>query len=118
MTLTEITGEYSIIGSNQDETSTEYTGILKLNLNEDLKVEAEWSIDGDQKLFGLGFFKNNVLVIKFHYVGDDNEKYKGVVVYKVLTPDILHGFWSEKLENQKYLGEERCFRIKDSIGKC
>jgi len=118
MSISEIIGEYSIIGSNQDQSSTEYTGILYLKLNEVLKVEAEWTINGDQKQYGLGFFKNNILVINFHYLGDDDKKYKGVVVYKVLTKDILEGFWSEKHGDQNYLGEERCFRIKNSISKC
>lgn len=114
MHISELIGEYSIIGSNQDVSSAEYSGTLKLKLNSDSKIVAEWTINEDQKQFGLGFFKNNVLVINFYYIGDDDKKYKGIVVYKVLTPDILHGFWSEKLENQKYLGEERCFRIKNN----
>ena len=118
MTISEIAGEYSVIGTNQDDSSIEYTGILILTLNDNLKIDAEWTINGDQKQFGFGFFKNDMLVINFYYLGEDGNKYKGVAAYKVLTTDILEGFWSEKHGNQKYLGEERCFRIKNSIGKC
>ena len=40
--------------------------------------------------------------------------YKGVVVYKCISKDILDGFWSEKHANPLYLGKERCFRIKEN----
>ena len=37
--------------------------------------------------------------------------FKGVVVYKCITKDVLDGFWSEKHGNPLYLGAERCFRV-------
>lgn len=52
-------------------------------------------------------------MINFQYLGEDNETYKGVVVYKFLTIDILEGFWSEEFGDPKFLGEKRCFRVKE-----
>jgi hypothetical protein len=60
---------------------------------------------------GTGFFKDHILVINFRYKGDKNKLYKGVVVYKCLSKDLLEGFWSEKHGDPFYLGTERCFRI-------
>nr|WP_321222429.1 hypothetical protein [uncultured Psychroserpens sp.] len=51
------------------------------------------------------------MVINFNNKGDDAIVYKGVVVYKCMTKDVLEGFWSEKHGNPLFLGTERCFRI-------
>lgn len=112
MDVTDLIGEYTLTGTNQDSEATKYKGILKLSLNENSKIIAEWTINNVQKQYGKGFFKNNILVINFYYLDENNKKYKGVVVYHFLTKDILDGFWSEKHANQKYLGIEQCFRIK------
>ena len=50
-------------------------------------------------------------------MGEDNTLYKGVVVYRCITKDILDGFWSEKHGNSLCLGEERCFRVNDEQNK-
>ena len=113
MKIQDITGTFSIIGSNQDESNIEYYGTLTLTLDANNRIIAQWLINGDQLQNGTGFFKDNILVINFNYKGDDKQLYKGVIVYKCLTPDILEGFWSEKYGDPLCLGEERCFRIKD-----
>lgn len=112
MIINDIIGHYSIIGGNQDETKTSYTGTLHLTLDIHQKIVAKWVINNEQEQLGTGFFKDNILVINFNYLGDDNNTYKGVVVYRCISKDILDGFWSEKHGNPLYLGEERCFRVK------
>ena len=72
---------------------------------------ANWLINENQTQSGTGFFKDNILVINFNYLGDNNLTYKGVVVYRCITNDILDGFWSEKHGDPRFLGEERCFKI-------
>lgn len=111
MTLTELTGQYNITGSNQDAEGAAYTGTLELTLDKNNRITAKWFILTDQVQLGTGFFKDNILVINFNYKGDNDTLYKGVVVYKCLTKDLLEGFWSEKHGNPLYLGEERCFRM-------
>ncbi|SIR33609.1 hypothetical protein [Maribacter ulvicola] len=115
MSIEDLVGEYNIIGSNQDAESFTYKGTLLLTLNSNQRIEAKWTINPDQEQYGTGFFKNNILVINFKYQGDDNQTYKGVVVYQCINRDILDGFWSEKHGNPLYLGEERCFRVKTNI---
>jgi hypothetical protein len=56
-------------------------------------------------------FRDNILVINFNYEGEDHAIYKGVAVYRCITPDLLDGFWSEKHGNPLHLGTERCMRI-------
>lgn len=112
MKIHELLGKYSIIGTNQEESDSTYKGILTLTLNTDTSIIAKWLINGDQIQKGTGFFKDNILVINFNYVGEDKQTYKGVVVYKCLSKDILEGFWSEKHGDPLYLGTERCSRIK------
>ncbi|CAZ97963.1 hypothetical protein Q4603_03075 [Zobellia galactanivorans] len=111
MTVQDLVGEYSIIGSNQDAEPHSYKGKLVLSLDRNARIVAKWTIGAKQEQAGTGFFKNNILVINFRYVGEDQNIYKGVAVYQCISKDILDGFWSEKYGDPLYLGEERCFRI-------
>ena len=114
MTTKDILGDYKILGSNQNDSEETYKGTLSLKLDSKNQIIAKWLINKSQQQFGIGFFKNNILVVNFHYQGDENTIYKGTVVYKCLTKDILEGFWSEEFGNPKFLGSENCFRIKDN----
>jgi len=115
MTTEDLVGEYSIIGSNQDDSDGNYKGTLALTLDENSRIVAKWLIENEQEQFGTGFFKDNILVINFQYMGENNQNFYGTVVYRCLTKDILEGFWSEEYGNPKYLGSERCFRIKKDV---
>lgn len=112
MKIKDILGTFSIIGTNQDNTGETYKGRLSIGLYEG-KIGAKWMINKKQEQFGVGFFKNNILVINFHYNDGEEEINFGTVVYKCLTKDILEGFWSEDLGDPKFLGSENCFRIKN-----
>ncbi|OXA95198.1 hypothetical protein [Flavobacterium hercynium] len=115
MIVQDLIGNYSISGSNQDETNhATYKGVLSLSLDENNRIIAQWLINNTQQQKGYGFFKDNILVINFSYKGDENKTYKGVAVYKCITKDILEGFWSEKHGNPLYLGTEHCLRMKSS----
>ncbi|WP_159024207.1 hypothetical protein [Formosa sp. L2A11] len=111
MTVEDLVGTFSVSGTNQEDGGHEYRGTLKLWLDKDYRVGAKWLINNEQEQFGTGFFKDNILVINFYYLGENNEKFKGVVVYRALTANLLDGFWSEKHGDPLYLGEERCFRV-------
>ncbi|NRR92765.1 hypothetical protein HSX10_14415 [Winogradskyella undariae] len=111
MNVKDLVGQFEIIGNNQDEEGGTYKGILKLSLDLNNRIIAKWNINNNQIQLGTGFFNENILVINFNYKGDDGNIYKGVVVYKCMTKDLLDGFWSEKHGDQLYLGKERCFRI-------
>lgn len=115
MTIQKLIGEYTIIGTNQDESNNTYKGILTLTLDTDNQIVAKWKIHADQEQMGTGFFKDNILVINFQYIGEDSSTYKGVVVYKCITKNILDGFWSEEMGDPKYLGTEQCFKIKEEV---
>ncbi len=110
---TDLIGDFTIIGSNQDETDITYKGILSLTLDNNNRIIAKWIINKTQKQFGTGFFKDNILVINFNYQGEDYNTYNGTVVYRCISNDVLDGFWSEEYGNPKYLGLERCYRIKN-----
>lgn len=114
MTVQDLAGTYSIKGSNQEESDQfSYQGILTLSVDENNCIIAQWMI-GDHIQNGTGFYKNQILVLNFHYEGDDHNIYKGVAVYRCLSKDILDGFWSEKHGNPLYLGSEYCVRVKSS----
>ncbi|CAL2079911.1 hypothetical protein [Tenacibaculum sp. 190524A02b] len=112
--IEDLVGTFNLIGSNQNADNNTYKGTLTLALDENKRINAHWLINGNQEQHGTGFYKDAILVINFNYLGDDNETYKGVVVYKCLTKDILDGFWSEKHGNPMFLGEEKCFRVKSN----
>ena len=113
MKIEDLVGRFQILGSNQDGTEKSYQGTLELALDENNKIDARWLINRSQQQFGTGFFKDNILVINFQYQGDENTIYKGVAVYRCISKDILDGFWSEEYGNPLFLGEERCFRLKE-----
>lgn len=114
MIVEDLVGKYNIIGNNQDVEKHTYKGVLSLALDDNKRIIAKWLINNEQEQLGTGFFKNNILVINFNYKGSDKNIYKGVVVYKCISKDILEGFWSEKHGNPLYLGEEHCFKIKEN----
>jgi len=117
MTILDLVGTYTIIGKNQEETDLNYTGTLTLSVDANNRIEAKWLINKEQEQVGTGFFKDQILVINFNYQGEDKYLYKGIVVYRCISKDILDGFWSEKHGNPLYLGEERCFRLKEEQEK-
>jgi hypothetical protein len=115
MNIEDLVGQFQILGSNQDETEKTYKGTLDLALDANNRIVAKWLIHKSQEQFGTGFFKDNILVINFNYQGDENTIYKGVAVYRCISKDVLDGFWSEKYGIPKFLGEERCFRLKEAV---
>lgn len=115
MTIEDLTGNFNIIGTNQDAEDNNYKGTLSLSLDKNKRIDAKWFINNEQIQSGNGFFRDNILVINFNYKGEDAKTYKGVVVYRCLTKDLLDGFWSEKHGNPLFLGTERCFRITDVV---
>lgn len=113
MNIKDIIGHFSISGSNQDGEGNSYKGTLTLTLDHNNRIDARWLINKDQIQKGSGFFRDNILVINFNYKGDNESVFKGVAVYRCITPDLLDGFWSEKHGNPLYLGTERCMRINE-----
>ena len=112
MKIGDLIGDFSISGSNQQEDNAiSYTGFLNLSVDENNRIIARWFINNTQEQKGSGFFKDRILVINFHYEGEDKKIYKGVAVYRCITKDVLEGFWSEKYGNPRYLGTEHCLRI-------
>jgi len=107
----DLVGTFSIKGVNQNTDHSDYKGVLKLTLDENFKIKAEWNINNLQKQEGIGFFHDDILVINFRYLGEDKEVYKGVVAYRCINKNTLKGFWSEKHGDQTTLGKENCTRL-------
>lgn len=110
MTVQDLVGSYVLEGKNQDEQGIAYQGMLTLSLDDNNRILAKWTI-GNQIQNGTGFFKDRILIINFNYEGEENMIYKGVAVYRCISPNVLDGFWSEKYGNPLYLGSEYCVRI-------
>lgn len=114
MTVKDLVGTYKVKGHNQDRAHSSYSGVLTLSLDQHDRVVARWQIGNDQVQQGIGFYKDHILVINFNYTSDTAAIFKGVVVYKCLTKDILDGFWSEELGDPDHLGAEQAYRITES----
>lgn len=112
MIIEELLGDYSITGHNQDAVKSPYNGKLNLSLDHFKRVKAEWSINDEQTQWGLGHFKDQTLVLNFHYIGDNGLVFNGVVVYKCLSKDVLEGFWYEEYGDPEQLGYEQCLKTK------
>lgn len=113
MKVKDLVGDYYFQGKNQDEGEEfAYEGTLNLDKND--RIVAKWLI-GEHEQNGLGFFKDDILVLNFWYEGDDEKIFKGVAVYRCLNENTLDGFWSEKHGNPRYLGAEYCTRIVPKV---
>lgn len=112
--IQDISGQYDIIGSNQNNSEDNYCGKLFLTVKLEDTVSAKWIINNNQEQYGTGYLKNNLLTINFYYYGHNNKIYKGKVVYRILTKDILEGTWTEEYGDKNYVGTENCFRVKNS----
>lgn len=115
MNIDDLVGRYYFQGKNQEAGEDfSYEGILTLKLDEYRRVVAHWQID-DHEQNGYGFFKDDILVINFHYEGDDGKIFKGVAVYRALDENTLDGFWSEKYGDPHFLGAEYCTKLEDNV---
>jgi hypothetical protein len=112
MQITDLIGTYLIEGYNQNEDETIYSGTLTLSFQSDNRLAAIWQIEPDQMQYGIGFFRNEMLVINFHYVGDNQENYHGVVAYNCTAKNILQGVWSEEMGDSKFVGVEKGTKIR------
>ncbi|KAB1069080.1 hypothetical protein F6U93_04825 [Tamlana haliotis] len=111
MSIQDLVGDFSIVGSNQDGEPYNYKGTLNLSLDHHNRIKARWLINENQVQIGHGFFKDNILVINFHYTGENHQTFHGVVVYKCLSKNVFEGFWSEEYGDPQYLGSEQCTRM-------
>lgn len=114
MTVKDLVGTYHIKGTNQEALQQPYQGKLQLDLDKHHRIIAQWQIGKDQVQHGTGFYKDQILVINFNYSNEDQQTYKGVVVYKCITKDVLDGFWSEKHGDPRFLGTEQAIRISSN----
>ena len=57
MSIEEIVGEYTIMGTNQDAGNETYKGTLSLSLDSNKRITAEWIIHKEQKQTGSGFLR-------------------------------------------------------------
>lgn len=114
MTVEDLVGNYLIKGHNQDALKSSYEGELSLTIDHNKRIIAQWHIGDSQLQEGTGFFKDQILVINFNYKGEDTAIFKGVVVYKCLSTDMLDGFWSEKHGDPEFLGTEHAYRIREN----
>jgi len=115
MNIKNLIGTFNIVGSNQDAEENNYKGTLTLAVDTNDRITAKWFINNEQVQKGTGFFRDNILVINFNYEGENDKIFKGVVVYRCITKDLLDGFWSEKHGDPLYLGTERCFRSTEVL---
>ncbi|SMC53061.1 hypothetical protein SAMN05660703_1619 [Cellulophaga tyrosinoxydans] len=117
MAIKNIQGTYQIKGYNQDEEQSGYSGFLKLMTTGKNRVNAIWTIGGEQTQTGRGFYKDDILVINFAYLGELRNRpktFKGVVVYKLINENILEGFWSEKFGDDNFLGFEEARKMTNA----
>ncbi len=115
MEIASLIGSYLIEGINQDEEETTYEGSLTLSLRSDGGLNAAWLIKPDQLQYGVGFFKNEMLVFNFDYVGENDVVFRGVVAYNCSKMDVLTGIWSEEAGNSKYVGVETARIIRSGF---
>lgn len=114
MTVEDLVGDYLINGYNQDAVKSSYKGKLSLSLGATKRIDAVWNNSGHQVQMGTGFFRDQILVINFTYLGEQNQYVKGVVAYQCFSKNVLEGFWSEKHGDPLFLVAEQAFKLTEN----
>jgi hypothetical protein len=104
----DISGEWSVVGYNPHTQDENYYGILTIEKDNNV-LRGDWRIvPGEQHHIGIGFIKNEILAFTFSY-SEENPQDAGVVVYEMLTNNVMRGIWTGYGANN--LGFEECRKI-------
>jgi hypothetical protein len=99
----DICGHYSVIGRTPSSLELNYFGKLIINKNGET-YSVNWIFKkGKQNFKGTGILYNNYFSVA--YIGH----YNGIVIYEIITPEILRGVWAGL--DEKTIGFEECRRI-------
>lgn len=109
LSQSQVCGTYTVVGKNALESEESYFG--RLQIQEKAQVlEAEWQIPPGMLLYrGIGFVVGNKVAFTFQYDISGVTK-TGVVLYDVVTIDVLRGWWT--CFGVSHLGFEECRRMK------
>lgn len=106
----EVCGTYTVVGRNPPAAIRNYFGKLDVRKNGEV-YEATWEIaEGKQKLNGIGMLVGTIFSVAFKDISRPNQEFEGVVVYEIITPEIMRGHWAGF--DSTVLGFEECRRNK------
>lgn len=89
----QICGAWTITGNNPHTPEYTYYGKLTIKENEEVIV-GSWEIGSvGQKHKGIGLVVSNMVAFQFVYGESDGEE-TGLVLYEVVTPEIMRGYWT------------------------
>ncbi|NLR91056.1 hypothetical protein [Flammeovirga agarivorans] len=93
---TNIIGNYAVFGHNPWDSTSEYTGNVSIQELDKNKFHIDWTVGfSDYYQKGTGQWIKNFFVVNFDYK-DNQQTYKGVVIYKSIDDETLEGFWIEE----------------------
>ncbi|GAH66997.1 unnamed protein product, partial [marine sediment metagenome] len=90
----EVCGTYTVVGRNPYAAETNYFGELDVRKSGEVYA-VTWSIaGGTQHLSGIGLLHGTTFSVAFKQTSRLNQEFRGVVVYEIITPEIMRGHWA------------------------
>lgn len=104
----EVCGAYIVVGRNPYATEMNYFGELDVRNNGEV-YDVTWNIArGTQCFNGIGLLNGTIFSVAFKEKSRPSREFKGVVVYEIITPEIMRGHWAAF--DSTALGFEECRR--------
>jgi hypothetical protein len=106
LSRSQVCGSYAVVGNNPTLRQLSYFGQLSIRESSEVLL-ATWEI-GPMKQHheGVGLLIGNMLAFTFKYIDPDGSTSYGVVLYEVVTDDVMRGYWTGFGISQ--LGFEEC----------
>ncbi len=106
ISLSQVCGTYTAVGHNPLMPESSYIGELHIKESREVLL-ATWEIgEMKQRHEGIGILAGNMLAFAFQYAGVRGYTSNGLVLYQIITDDIMRGYWTGF--GTSHVGFEEC----------
>jgi hypothetical protein len=110
LSRSQASGTYTIVGRNPLEPRFSYFGKLEIEEQGEVLL-GTWTIGPvRQRYEGIGLLAGNMLAFTFKYASASGDAFAGVVLYEIVTHDVMRGYWTGF--GTSHVGFEECRKEK------
>jgi hypothetical protein len=106
----QVCGSYMVVGHNPQRSTGSYFGELRIGPFGEALC-ATWEIGGTKQCwYGIGLLLGNRLAFVFRHTDPQGHLLHGVILYEIVTEDIMRGHWTGF--GTSFVGFEECRKIR------
>ena len=110
LSRSEVCGTYAVVGHNPLMPQFSYFGELQIEERGEV-LFGTWEIGAmKQRHEGIGILAGNMLAFNFKYVESSGGTSTGVVLYEIMSDDVMRGYWTGF--GVSHVGSEECRKKK------